>query len=287
MRFYLRIESGMTLLYITPRMEYTRTKYTGQNMPGQNILRPIIRDKIYPDNTYQTKYTGQNMPDKIYLISCRSIRPQTVDVSIRVRVKFSFRVSVRAERATEKSQKYPMAVYVRVYFKLKYTGYIFNGIFCPVYFVWYICQVYFVGIYCSLCFLPVPFILYILWGKFLSGYVLSGYILCVCALCNMCERLMHSKELLDVSSLLLAHDCVKYCICPRFSALRGQFHAIQNMPEHVQTRKVCHRSIESLYQTINRCKLSEILVQNSAVTSGNNSGFFELRHMRYWIRSMS
>ena len=58
-----------------------------------------------------------------------------------VRVRFTVRVSVRvrvriiAEWETKESPKHPMAAYVRVYFKLKYTGYIFGGIFCSVYFV--------------------------------------------------------------------------------------------------------------------------------------------------------
>ena len=58
-----------------------------------------------------------------------------------------------------------MAAYVRVYFKLKYTGYIFDGIFCPVYFVRFILS----GIFSPGTFCPVYFDLYVL-----SRYVLSG-----------------------------------------------------------------------------------------------------------------
>ena len=50
--------------------------------------------------------------------------------------------------------KHLRTVYVWVYFKLKYTVYIFDGIFYPVYIVWYvlsvslyICQVYLDRVY--------------------------------------------------------------------------------------------------------------------------------------------
>ena len=42
-----------------------------------------------------------------------------------------------------------MAADVRLYFKLKYTGYIFDCIFCRVYFVRYVLSVYILsGIFC-------------------------------------------------------------------------------------------------------------------------------------------
>ena len=129
-----------------------RTKYTRQKVPGQNIPDNMYWTKFteqnLPDKTYRTKYTGQNIRDKIYLISCRPIRRLTLDVSIRVRVKcmvmvrirvmvrVSIRVWVKAEWATEESPKHPMATHVWVYFKLKYTVYIFDCIFCVAYFVW-------------------------------------------------------------------------------------------------------------------------------------------------------
>ena len=56
-------------------------------------------------------------------------------VSFRVSVRARVTVGVRAKWATEESPKHPMAAYVWVYFKLKYTRYIFEGIFCHVYFV--------------------------------------------------------------------------------------------------------------------------------------------------------
>ena len=65
-------------------------------------------------------------------------------VRIRVSVSIRVRVGVRAEWATEESPKHPMAAYVRVYFKLKYTEYVFDGIFCPIYFFRYILF----GIFC-------------------------------------------------------------------------------------------------------------------------------------------
>ena len=55
-----------------------------------------------------------------------------IRVSVSVVVRVRVRVRVRAKWATEELPK-AMAAYVRVYFKLKYTGYV--GIFCPVYFV--------------------------------------------------------------------------------------------------------------------------------------------------------
>ena len=55
-----------------------------------------------------------------------------VSVGVRARVR------IRAEWATAESLKHHMAAYVWVYFKLKYTRYILDGIFCPVYFVRYI-----------------------------------------------------------------------------------------------------------------------------------------------------
>ena len=72
-----------------------------------------------------------------------------VRIMVSVRVKFTarVRVRVRAEWATEESPKHRVTAYVRVYFKLKYTGYIFHGIFCPVYFVRYILS----RIYCPVC----------------------------------------------------------------------------------------------------------------------------------------
>ena len=85
-----------------------------------------------------------------------------------------------------------MAAYVRVYFKLKYTAYSFDGIFCSVYFVWYIlssifCPVYIIRyvlsryllsrIFCPVCFVRICFVRYTLSGFPLCGYVLSGYVL--------------------------------------------------------------------------------------------------------------
>ena len=74
---------------------------------------------------------------------------------------------------TEELPKHLMASYIWVYFKLKYTRYIFDGIFCPVGFVQvpfvrgsvYLVRVYFVQVsfiivpYTSLCKLSVFYII--------------------------------------------------------------------------------------------------------------------------------
>ena len=66
---------------------------------------------------------------------------------------------IRAEWATEELPKQPMAAYVWVYFKLKYTGYIFDGI----YFFRYILS----GMFCPDMFCPVCFVReYFVWVYF-------------------------------------------------------------------------------------------------------------------------
>ena len=99
---------------------------------------------------YWEKFTGQNIPYelqtnqrldisvrvKVMVMIRNRIRVKVmVMVRNRVRVKVEIRVRIMAEWATKDSSKHPMVAYVWVYFKLKYTWYIFNGIFCPVYFV--------------------------------------------------------------------------------------------------------------------------------------------------------
>ena len=88
-----------------------------------------------------------------------------VRVSVRVMVRARVRVSVRAEWATKVSPKHLIAAHVWVYFKLKYTGYIFDDIFCQIRFVRYNLS----SIFC-----PVYFVRYVL-----SGYILPG-IFCPC-----------------------------------------------------------------------------------------------------------
>ena len=99
-----------------------------------------------------------------------------------------------------------MAVYVRVYFKLPYTRYIFDGIFCPVYFVWYILSGIYIYIYIYICiyilfgmfcpgtFCLVYFVLYVLYGYVLSGiFCLS--IFCPCIFCPglFCPGIFYSS----------------------------------------------------------------------------------------------
>ena len=52
-----------------------------------------------------------------------------VMVRVRVMVVVRIRVRVRAEMGNRRVTEYPMAAYVRVYFKLQYTQYILSGIF--------------------------------------------------------------------------------------------------------------------------------------------------------------
>ena len=155
----LRTSERWTLAVVKQRMHrgrgVTKQNIPGQNIPGQKYTEQYIPDKIYQTkgtwtkhtNMYRTKFTGQNIPDKIYrkihIISCRPIRRSTLVLGL------GLGLGARAEWATEESLKHPMAVYVRIYFKLKYTLYIFDGIFCSIYFVWYIltglfCPVYIV-----------------------------------------------------------------------------------------------------------------------------------------------
>ena len=103
-------------------------------------------------------------------------------VMIRVRAKVRVRVSVRVmarvkfkartEWATDESPKHPMAAYVWVNFKSKYSGYIFGGIFCPVHFVWYMflfCK------YCSVCFVLIYFVRVYFVAIYLCDYNYSGW----------------------------------------------------------------------------------------------------------------
>ena len=88
-------------------------------------------------------------------------------VSIRIRVRV--RIRVRADWAAEELPKHAMAAYVRVYFKLKYTGYIFDGVFYLIYFITYIFPEYFFryilsGMFCPDTFCPVYFVWYVLSG---------------------------------------------------------------------------------------------------------------------------
>ena len=93
-------------------------------------------------------------------------------VTVQIRFKVRVRIRVRAERATEVSPKHPMVAYVRVYFKLKFYGYILDFIFCLVYFVWYI--LLYSGIYHPVCFVTVPFVRYILSGMFCLNIFCPG-----------------------------------------------------------------------------------------------------------------
>ena len=158
-----------------PSHHHHLTNILGQNIPGKNISGQNIQDKIYQtkvpgqnisDNMYQKKYNDQNIPCKIYQtkytgqnIPYQLQTNQMLDVSVRFRIRV--RIRIRAECATEESSKHPMTAYVRVYFKLKYTGYILSGIFCLVYIVRYVLSQHLLsGIFCSVRFLKLFYYLF-------------------------------------------------------------------------------------------------------------------------------
>ena len=122
-------------------------------------------NKIYPDKTYRTRYTGENRPTDPGKIYRTKYTGQNIFYIL-----------------------YNLQIFVS--FKLQYTGYIFDGIFCPVYIVRYILSRYVLSgilylvyivryilsgyvmfsIFYPVCFIRIYFVQYIL-----SRYILSRY----------------------------------------------------------------------------------------------------------------